>query len=462
MLFFDFFRRKNSEEPKTIAEVLTEDHKPIQQEIATVSQHGTRNIQSSYPSENLSPGRLASILKESDTGVTSRQMELYEEIEEKDDEIFSLLQTRKSQVAGLDWDVKPVDDSQQQKENAEFVKQTIKDIPHFSKAITHLLDAIAKGYAVQEIIWGVKNGQNIVERLEWRHQKHFRWDEETASELRLLDDRNIINGLPIPDKKFIIPIMLAKSGIPARGALLRICVWLYMFKNFSMKDWTIFIEVFGMPIRVGKYDNNAGVKDKEVLLSAIRLLSQDTAVMIPKSMEIEFIESKKTGSIDVYERFQVHMNKQLSKVILGQTLTSDAGDKGSFSLGKVHNEIRRLLQISDAKQLSETLTHDLSRPITIFNKGVQDRYPEFILMTDEPEDTKDFPKDMETLVNSGHDRIPISFVNKKMNIPELKEGEPALKIDNQVLNPLTAKQNQESDLVMASKKKLRQLRGGPM
>ena len=62
---------------------------------------------SDYPSNGLTPRRLARIFREADEGNVRAQMELFEEMEEKDTHLFSQMQTRKLAVTGLDWEVQP-------------------------------------------------------------------------------------------------------------------------------------------------------------------------------------------------------------------------------------------------------------------------------------------------------------------------------------------------------------------
>ena len=59
---------------------------------------------SEYPSNGLTPRRLARIFREADKGNVRSQMELFEEMEERYAP-FAQMQTRKLAVAGLDWEV---------------------------------------------------------------------------------------------------------------------------------------------------------------------------------------------------------------------------------------------------------------------------------------------------------------------------------------------------------------------
>src|SRR4030042_1087402 len=76
--------------------------KPSRREIAVV---GIRDRWSQYPSDGLTPVRLAQILKEADQGDVYRQMELFEEMEEKDTHLSAELLKRKNGVNCLDFDV---------------------------------------------------------------------------------------------------------------------------------------------------------------------------------------------------------------------------------------------------------------------------------------------------------------------------------------------------------------------
>lgn len=84
----------------------TQTPRPETREVA-VSQ--VTDKYSEYPSDGLTPVRLAEIFKEADAGDVLRQAELFEEMEEKDPHLFSQLQTRKNAVTGLDYEVIPFD-----------------------------------------------------------------------------------------------------------------------------------------------------------------------------------------------------------------------------------------------------------------------------------------------------------------------------------------------------------------
>ncbi len=152
-----------------------------------------------------------------------------------------------------------------------------------------------------------------------------------------------------------------------------------------------FAEVYGMPLRVGKYEPGATRADREALIQAVRSLGSDAAGIISKSTEIEFIEAQKGSSLNVYESLASFCDAQMSKAVLGQTLTSEPGGgrgSGSYALGRVHSEVRQDLVEADSKALAKTITQQVLRPLVGFNFGWDAPVPRFRFLCEPPEDMK--------------------------------------------------------------------------
>src|SRR5208337_4868486 len=88
---------------------------------------------------------------------------------------------------------------------------------------------------------------------------------------------------PLYPFKFVTHIARAKAGLPIRGGLARAAGWSYLFKSYALKDWAAFAEVYGQPLRVGKYGPGATEEDKHALLSAVAHIGTDAAAIIPDS-----------------------------------------------------------------------------------------------------------------------------------------------------------------------------------
>ena len=375
---------------------------------------------SEYPSNGLTPVKLAEIFKEADAGDVLRQMELFEEMEEKDPHLFSQLQTRKNAVTGLDFEIIPFSDDPRDKEIADFIEEQINGIESLEDVETDLLDAIGKGFAVSEIMWGYDEGHVVVREIKSRHQKRFFWDSlDDSFKVRTKDAPE---GILLPTNKFIVHRYKARSGHTSRAGILRVVAWMYLFKNYDLKDWVSFAEVYGLPLRLGKYAPGASEADKVALMQALIQIGADAAGIIPDGTSIDFITTEKTSSSDLYERLAQYCDEQISKAILGQTLTSDSGG-GSYAQSKTHNDVRHDLTVADCKSLASTLRRDLIRPLCIFNFGEDKRVPHIRFDCEESEDLTQTATIIGTLVNEVGLRVPTSFIYKKFSIPEPEADE---------------------------------------
>lgn len=264
---------------------------------------------STYPSNGLTPRRLARIFRAADEGDVSEQMELFEEMEEKDTHLFSQLQTRKLAVTGLDWEVQSFSDDERDKEIAEFIDEQLKGIENLDDIFIDMLDAIGKGVSVMEIEWGLDSDlTNIIENIEYVHPKKLIWDFQT-DEMKICT-REFPSGTSLPENKFVVHKYKARSGHTSRAGILRVVSWMYLFKNYDVKDWVAFCEVFGMPLRLGKYSAAASDDDKKALMEAIYSLGTDAAGIIPDSTIVEFIESQKTTSVEIYRKLTKYTGEE--------------------------------------------------------------------------------------------------------------------------------------------------------
>lgn len=344
----------------------------LKKEISAPTVTGVRQVIGGHPAQGLTPGRLAAILREAEDGDAMRYLELAEEMEEKDLHYRSVVATRKLQVSQLEITVVPASDDASDVANAELVEAFIER-DELQEEICDILDAVGKGFSATEIIWETSEKQWMPHRLEWRFPQWFEFDRTDGRTLMLKGDDGRLE--PLAPFKFITHVHKSKSGLPIRGGIARAAAWVYLFKNYDIKDWIAFAEVYGLPIRLGKYHTGATEDEKAILLRAVRDIGSDAAAIIPQGMEIEFVEAKLSGNIDLFERLAEYLDKQISKAVLGQTLTTEVGDKGSFAASKTHDGVREDIERSDAQQLAAALNRDLVRPLVALNRGPQKAWP---------------------------------------------------------------------------------------
>ncbi len=189
---------------------------------------------STYPSNGLTPQRLAAILRQADSGDVYRQNELFEEMEEKDPHLASQFQIRKMAVQGLDWEVIPKEDSAPARETAQFCRSFLQNLTDFDEHILDMLDAIAKGYSMMEILWEVSGGEVAIRDLAWVPPGKITFSESLTP--RVLTDDEPVRGIDPPPFKFVYHRYKARSGYDTRAGIMRVCSWMYLFKNYAVKD----------------------------------------------------------------------------------------------------------------------------------------------------------------------------------------------------------------------------------
>lgn len=353
------------------------DKSVLTQEIAAPNATvGVRSPITNYPGDNLNPIRLASILRAADHGYPLPYFELAEQIEERDLHYAGVLATRKRSVSQLDITVEAVSEKSDDVAIADMVRAWIRR-DTLGDDVFDMLDAIGKGISQTEIIWDTSEGQWTPKWLEWRDPRFFEFDRANGS-MPLL---RVAGGVtqPLPPFKFISTRIRAKSGLPIRSGLARIAAWAWMFKTMTVKDWAIFCQNYGQPIRVGKYEIGASDQDRDILYEAVSSIAGDCAAMIPASMSIEFLEAKSIANApDLYEKRADWLDRQISKAVLGQTTTTDAVS-GGHAVSQEHRQVQEDIERADARALAATLNRDLIIPWIILERGPQKDYPRLII-----------------------------------------------------------------------------------
>ncbi len=394
----------------------------LRQEISAPTTTGIRSPLSGYPSDGLNPVRLASILREADHGDPVRYLELAEIIEERDPHYLGVLGTRKRSVTQLPITVEEGGEEPLDLEIAEDLRDWLKR-DELVDELFDILDAIGKGYSHTEIIWDHSTGQYRPDRLEWRDPRWFRFNRNDLKTPVMLDESG--REVPYPAFKFIFARMQAKSGLPMRSGLARVATWNWLFKAFTQRDWAIFTQTYGQPLRVGKYGPGASEDDRKTLFRAVANIGGDCAAIIPESMAIEFIETGNLGaSTDHYEKRSDWLDKQISKAVLGQTATTDA-ETGGLGSGKEHRQVQEDIETADARKLASILNRDLIIPWVQINYGHRPRYPRVILARPEEEDLKNLSDALGPLIDRG---LPVSVeeISKKFGLSTPKAGDKIL------------------------------------
>lgn len=392
----------------------------LRTEQAAPTSAGIRRHDAMHPAAGLTPGRLARLLRDSIEGDPEQYLALAEDMEERNEHYASVLSTRKLQVAGLEITVEGAGDDEASVKHADLVREVIvRDA--FQAELRDMLDAIGKGFSATEILWDTSEGQWRPKQLKWRDPRWFVFDQTDGETLLL---REAGGGVALKPFGWIVHFAKAKSGLPIRGGLARGSAWAFLFKSFTVKDWAIFCEAYGQPLRLGKFDAGASETDKAVLLEAVTNIGTDYAAIVPTSMAVEFVGAQLAGNHELYEKRADWIDRQTSKLVLGQTATTDA-IAGGHAVGKTHDRVRDDIEKADALQLAASLNRDLSRPLVDLNFGPQKKYPLIKIGRPEEVDLDKFIDRVGKYVKLGG-RVGMRMVGDKIGVPEPKADEELL------------------------------------
>lgn len=402
--------------------ILGPDGQPIDldvlgEEISAPSVSGIRQVWHASVAGGLTPARLAQLLQAAAEGDAHDYLTLAEEMEERDLHYASVLGTRKLAIVGLDVMVESASDDPADVRLADAVRELVAQA-EFLEMVADLVDAIGKGYAVSELVWD-RSGRTWQPHFRARDPRWFRFDRDTGQELRLLDAADPGNGIALPPYKFIVHRPRIRAGLPIRGGLARLAAPAYMCKAWSWRDWMAFADIYGMPMRVGTYGPNAKPDDIRKLMSAVANLGSDAAAVVPQSTQIKFEQAANVaGAGDFFEKLATYWDKQISKGVIGQTMTADDG--ASLAQARVHELVRQDILEADARALSNTLQRHLVAPFVALNFGPVAALPRLRVLVSKPEDTRLIIDALEKLVPLGL-RVEQSIIRDKLGLPDPPE-----------------------------------------
>jgi len=139
------------------------------------------------------------------------------------------------------------------------------------------------------------------------------------------------------------------------GLLLKACVQAIPKKNM-FAFWDKFGELFGIPIRIGK-TNSREPNERNKMEEMLANMGAAAWGLFAEGTEIEIKESSNKDSYMVYDKRIDRANSELSKLILGETMTMDNGSSRSQS--EVHERVAEDVVESDSDMLKDIINDDL-------------------------------------------------------------------------------------------------------
>lgn len=226
----------------------------------------------------------------------------------------------------------------------ETVNEQIRS-PWFNKLIGDIIDARFWGFSLCQFY---KEGEWVDYDLVPR--KHV----DPIKKL-ILRHQTDVTGLPW-DKYTDLLFIGSPSDL---GLLAKAAPWV-IYKRNTTGDWSQFSEIFGMPIQEYIYDSDDEESRQRAMEDAANTGSL-AQFFHAKDTEFKLTEAgNKTGSADVYERLCERCNNEISKLVLGNTLTTESSENGTQALGTVHKKVEDKVAQADKNYVLDILNYDMS------------------------------------------------------------------------------------------------------
>lgn len=160
------------------------------------------------------------------------------------------------------------------------------------------------------------------------------------------------------------------AGEPEDMGLLVKAAQYVIYKRGDFGDWSQFAEMFGMPFREASYeDYDEATRVK--LEQAMEQWGGANYMIRPKGAELKIHDTgSQSGSNTLYKDLKDACNAEISKIILGNTLTTEQGDKGARSLGEVHQSAEDQKHQADEKFVLDILNSKFRAILKAFGINV--------------------------------------------------------------------------------------------
>ena len=363
-----------------------------------------------HPGKNLTPARAATLLLDAEQGNLRALADLADDMEERDTHLFSELSKRRRACQFADWKLELHNPDATEQKALDQLTEIMRDVP-MASLIWDMTDAIHKSYSCIEQQWERVENQWLPIKLQHQPASWFMTAPDARDTLLLRNDSG--TGEQLQPFSWITHIHKARSGYLTNTALARVLIWPFLFRAFSSRDFAEFLEIYGLPVRLGRYPSGSTTEERNTLLRAVTAIGHNAAGIIPANMAIEFQQAA-NGQADPYMAMMAWAERGISKAILGGTLTSEVDGKGSYAAADVHNDVRLELRQADLRMISTTLTHDLIRPLALFNTALK-RTPRLVLDDTAPEDLQLYADALPKLATVMP--IPLAWAQKKLKIP---------------------------------------------
>lgn len=310
-----------------------------------------------------------------ETGDTTRLMALYEQIIVENSHLQSEFGKRKLAVLGDKISVMPATKDPADAAAAKFVETWIDQNEDWLDALIALLDSTIYPVAVvQKWFTPGTNGRRYDLRMKRVDPELF---DFSKGDFRIYDTEGGHRqgtSCEINRTDYVVHRGHLLTSPDSYGGPLRSLLGWHLIANASPQWWGRFLERLGAPFlvgHVGSGDDTERDKVEAAFSAAQRLFG----LVVSEGTRIEMIQSQAGQSGAAHQSILEAANREISKLIIGQTSSADVQSTGSLgSSSAAHQQVRSDYRDWDDRRLCDTITRQIVIPLLQVN-GVPGRPP---------------------------------------------------------------------------------------
>lgn len=265
---------------------------------------------------------------------------IYQSVEH-DAHLKSLVTQRKNAILSTPFDIRKKGDTEPD------VEQTAKlNADWFFQFIELALDAVFYGHSLIQFGAIVNDQFESVELV----PREYVIPEKSAVRKKMGSDATFSFVDP-PFDKWVIGV-----GNPSDLGILNHAVPLLIYKKDVLSAWSEYADVFGAPIRIGRTDvmNDVKRQNMDDMLSNMGSMAWGT---FDRDDELEMVESNNRDAFNVFKEMINTTNAELSKLIVGQTGTTD--EKSFVGSAEVHERVFITYTAADKRMITNVINNQL-------------------------------------------------------------------------------------------------------
>lgn len=317
----------------------------------------------------MSADRLAGIIESAQNGDTRELFALYRDIITNDNQVRGEFMKRKIAVIGDPVSLLPYKKADEADVAAKEICDEAVENDTFADAESWLLNATLYPVAVVEKVFEATPFGGF--RLKALVPVHYQLLDYSQGALRVFDvdaDGNpLATSHEVTSDRYIVHRADLMPAPDNWGGAMRSILFWWLLRTMSRQWWADLLERFGVPFLKGKYSDEKG---RATLERAFRLAVRLGAIVVSKNTEVEVVQAASGDASNSHERFITLCNQEISRLIVGQTLSSSAAPTGEIGGGTatLQGQVREDIRKADAKSLAATFRGQLFEQLLRINK----------------------------------------------------------------------------------------------